>query len=53
LDLLVASIEEPDFGYIDPARPNAVNCLALISKQTFKTIDTIKLKRSEVINCLF
>lgn len=31
-ELLVASIEEPDFGYLDPAKPNASNCIALISK---------------------
>lgn len=31
-ELIVASIEEPDFGYLDPAKPNASNCVALISK---------------------
>lgn len=31
-DLLVASIEEPDLGYLNPAEEDAVNLVALISK---------------------
>lgn len=31
-DLVLASIEEPDFGYLDPSKPGALNMLALISK---------------------
>lgn len=39
-DLIVANIEEPDFGFIDPNKPEARNMIALLSKQTFKTLDT-------------
>jgi hypothetical protein len=31
-DLVFASIEEPDFGFVDPDKPNAKNILALLSK---------------------
>lgn len=51
-DLIVANIEEPDFGFIDPNKPDARNMIALLSKQTFKTLDTFQLERFEVANCI-
>jgi hypothetical protein len=51
-DLIVASLEEPDFGFLDPNRPDARNIIALLSKSTFKTLDTFQLDRFELANCL-
>lgn len=51
-DLVLASIEEPDFGYLDPSKPESVNLVALISKQSFKTIDIFPLERAEIVNCI-
>jgi len=31
-ELIVANIEEPDYGYLDSSKPNAKNLLALLSK---------------------
>ena len=31
-DLIVANIEEPDFGFIDPNKPEARNMIAFLSK---------------------
>ena len=50
-ELLVASIEEPNFAYLDASKDN-VNTVALISKTTFRTIDVFKLDKNEVVNCL-
>lgn len=50
-ELLVASLEEPNFGYLDSSKDN-VNIVALISKSTFRTIDVFKLDKNEVVNCL-
>lgn len=50
-ELLVASLEEPNFGYLDSSKDN-VNLVALISKTTFRTIDVFKLDKNEVVNCL-
>ena len=47
-DLVLASIEEPDFGFVDPDRPDARNTVALLSKQSFKTLDTHELERYEL-----
>jgi hypothetical protein len=49
-DIILANIEEPDFGFLDPNRPEAKNMIALLSKQTFKTLDTFALDRFEVAN---
>lgn len=49
---MLASIEEPDFGYLDPSKPNSLNMLALVSKQTFKTIDIYHMERNEIVNCI-
>lgn len=51
-DLLVASIEEPNLGYLDPQREDAVNMVALISKQSFRTIDLFRLEKFEVVTCV-
>jgi hypothetical protein len=51
-DIILANIEEPDFGFLDPNRPDAKNVIALLSKQTFKTLDTFSLDRYEVANCV-
>ena len=51
-DIILANIEEPDFGFLDPNRPDAKNMIALLSKQTFKTLDTFMLDRFEVANCV-
>lgn len=51
-DLILANIEEPDFGFIDPNKPDAKNMIALMSKQTFKTLETFQLDRYEVANCI-
>jgi len=51
-DLIVANIEEPDFGYLDSSKPDAKNMIALLSKQTFKTLDTFQLDRYEIANCV-
>ena len=31
-DMILANIEEPDFGFIDPNKPDAKNIIALLSK---------------------
>jgi len=31
-ELIVANIEEPDYGYLDISKPNARNLVALLSK---------------------
>lgn len=41
-ELLLANMEEPDYGFLDPNRQDT-NLLALLSKQTFKTLDTFHL----------
>ncbi|MFN9905681.1 MAG: hypothetical protein ACK56F_06075 [bacterium] len=50
--MLLASVEQPDFSFLDPNQPNSVNVLALLSKTTFKTIDIFKLERYEIVNCI-
>lgn len=42
-ELILASMEEPDYGFLDASRPDATNLIALLSKQTFKTLDTYHL----------
>ena len=49
---MLANIEEPDFGFLDPNRPEAKNMIVLMSKQTFKTLDTFEMERFEVANCM-
>ena len=39
-ELILTNIEEPDYGYLDASKPEARNMIALLSKQTFKTLDT-------------
>ena len=51
-ELILASMEEPDYGFLDANRPDATNLIALLSKQTFKTLDTFHLERFEVANCV-
>jgi hypothetical protein len=51
-DLILANMEEPDYGFLDPNRPDATNLIALLSKQTFKTLHTFHLQRYEVANCV-
>lgn len=50
-DLIVASVEEPNFAFLDPSTPSATNMIAMLSKQTFKTLDAHKLDRNEIANC--
>jgi len=52
-DLVLANIEEPDFGFVDPNRPDAKNMIALLSKQSFKTLDTYEFDRHEIANSIY
>lgn len=52
-DLVLANIEEPDFGFVDPNRPDAKNMIALLSKQSFKTLDTYEFDRHEIANSVY
>ena len=49
---MLANVEEPDYGFLDPQKPEAKNKIALLSKQTFKTLDYFELDRFEIANCL-
>lgn len=49
---MLANVEEPDFGYLDPTTPNCKNLIALLSKQTFKTLDLFELEKMEIANCV-
>jgi hypothetical protein len=51
-ELILANIEEPDYGYLDPSKPEKCNLIALLSKRTFKTLDVFGLDRMEVANCV-
>jgi hypothetical protein len=42
-ELILTNIEEPDYGYLDPSKPDCKNIIALLSKQTFKTLDMFRL----------
>lgn len=50
--MVLANIEEPDFGFLDESKPDKRNLIALLSKQTFKTLDIFELNRLEIANCV-
>ena len=52
-DLVLANVEEPDFGFLDPNRPDARNSLQLLSKSTFASLDTYQFDRYELANCIY
>ena len=51
-DSMAVLMEAPNFAYLDEHKPNEVNTLALLNKNTLEVLTEYNFDKKESVNCL-